>query len=368
MSTFSVKVYKANITNHPAADKIELCNIGDYQTIVRKGDYRTGDLVAYIPEQAIVPIPILRELNLEGSLAGKNKNRVKAIRLRGVLSQGLIYAARPDWQEGDDVTEVLGITKWEPPIPANLSGEVFNAGQERTLKYDIENVKHWPDILEENEEVVYTEKLHGTWCCMAVMPPKYKHPEYGNFFVTSKGLSGRGLAIKTNAEANENNLYVRLANHYEMENRIRFAFGNLIKDELDPQPVYVLGELFGSGVQDLGYGSNTSNDENIGFRIFDIFVGTPSKGHYLSDTNLEAYCKRLGIKRVPVIYRGPHSKQKMLELTNGVETVSGKSIHIREGLVARPCVERQHQKLGRVQLKSISADYLCRKGETTEHT
>jgi RNA ligase (TIGR02306 family) len=368
MSTLSVKVHKAIITKHPGADKIELCNIGDYQAIVRKGDYQTGDLVVYIPEQALVPIPILREMNLEGSLAGKNKNRVKAIRLRGVLSQGLIYAARPEWKEGDDVADILGITKWEPPIPANLSGEVFNAGPERTLKYDIENVKHWPNILIEGEEVTYTEKLHGTWCCMAALPPKYKHPEYGNFFVTSKGLSARGLAIKTDAEANVNNLYVRIAKHLGMENRIRFAFGNIIKDDIDPQPIYVVGELFGSGVQDLGYGSNANNNEDIGFRIFDIFVGMPSKGRFLNDNEIEAYCKRLGVKRVPVLYRGPHSKEKMLEFTNGEETVSGKSIHIREGLVAKPCIERYDQKLGRVFLKSISSDYLCRKGEVTEYT
>jgi len=161
MSTFSVTVERITVLEHPNADALELAQVGDYQAIVRKDQFKSGDLVAYIPEQAVVPQALLREMGLEGKLAGKAKNRVKAIRLRGILSQGLVYPARPEWQEGADVANILGITKWEPPIPAHLSGEVFAAGQDRTLKYDIENFKRFPHILEEGEEVVFTEKLHG---------------------------------------------------------------------------------------------------------------------------------------------------------------------------------------------------------------
>jgi hypothetical protein len=161
MSTFAVTVEKITITEHPNADALELANIADYQAIVRKGQFSTGDLVAYIPEQAIVPQVLLKEMGLEGKLAGKQANRVKAIKLRGILSQGLVYPARPEWQEGADVTELLGITKWEPPAPAHLAGEMYSAGLDRTLKYDIENIKKYPRVLEPGEQVVFTEKLHG---------------------------------------------------------------------------------------------------------------------------------------------------------------------------------------------------------------
>lgn len=364
MSTFSVTVERITIHKHPNADALELAQVGDYQAIVRKGQYKSGDLVVYIPEQALVPQSLLREMGLEGKLAGKLGNRVKAIRLRGILSQGLVYPARPEWQEGAEVSEILGITKWEPPIPAHLAGEVFSAGQERTLKYDIENFKRFPHILEEGEQVVFTEKLHGTWCMIGLMPPRYAHPEEGRLIISSKGLAARGLGMKYNAEANKSNLYVRVARHYNMDNRISFAFGYQLKDEMDPKPVFVLGEVFGRGVQDLAYGNSADSDNDIGFRVFDVYVGRPGVGRYLNDSELDEACKRLGLKRVPVVYRGPFSKAVLYQHTDGFETVSGKGLHIREGVVVRPVIERTHEEIGRVQLKSVSGDYLTRKDGT----
>lgn len=363
MANFAVTVERVRIFPHPNADRLEIAQIGDYQCIVGKNQFRDQDLVVYIPEQSMVPASLLQQMGLEGKLAGKLGNRVKATRLRGVLSQGLVYPAQPEWQEGADVADILGISKWEPPIPAHLSGEVFNAGQDRTLKYDVENFKKLPQILAVGEEVIFTEKLHGTNVQMGLLPPRYAHPEYGRFIVASKGLAARGLAFKMDAEANKTNLYVRVAKHYNMDNRMSFAFGHQLKDEENPQPVYVLGEIFGAGVQDLSYGKATGCDNDIGFRVFDVYVGRPGSGKYLGDTELEAACKRLGLKRVPVLYRGPFSKKVLLEHTDGFETISGKEIHIREGVVVRPAVERRHEEIGRVQLKNVSGNYLTRKGK-----
>ena len=74
---------------HPNADALEIAQIEDYMSLVQKGVYHTGDLVVYLPEASVVPQDVIEELGLEGRLAGKTKNRVKAIKLRGVLSQGL---------------------------------------------------------------------------------------------------------------------------------------------------------------------------------------------------------------------------------------------------------------------------------------
>lgn len=364
MSTFAVKVEKITISRHPNADALELANIADYQAIVRKGQFEDGALVAYIPEQAVIPQAMLREMGLEGKLAGKDGNRVKAIKLRGVLSQGLVYPARPHWKLGDDVTEELGITKWEPVIPAHLAGEVYNAGSDRTLKYDIENIKKYPRIIAPGEQVVFTEKLHGTWCMFGMVPKKMIHPEYGRLVISSKGLSARGLALKPDSPRNKDNLYVRVAKFLNIDNRISFAFGYQLKDDLDPVPVFVIGEVFGQGVQDLGYGANIDKDVNIGFRIFDVYVGKPGSGRYLNDDELEQACKRLALPRVPVLYRGPFWHSKVAEFTDGLETLTGKGMHIREGIVIRPVIERTDPKIGRVQLKSVSGDYLTRKNGT----
>ena len=156
MATFEAKVYKINIEEHPNADALEVACIGDYKCIVGKGSYNSGDLAVYIPEAAILPDWVISRLGLEGKLAGKQKNRVKAIKLRGVLSQGLVFPLdkREDGfylvkahsdkgilvKEGDVVTDVLGITKYEPPIPTHMNGEVFSA-YGKTISYDIENIK-----------------------------------------------------------------------------------------------------------------------------------------------------------------------------------------------------------------------------------
>jgi len=92
MATFEVKVYKLKIEEHPDADSLELAVVGDYRSIVRKGSFKTGDLGIYIPEGAVLPDWLIEKMGLTGMLAGKDKNRVKAIKLRGVLSQGLVLA------------------------------------------------------------------------------------------------------------------------------------------------------------------------------------------------------------------------------------------------------------------------------------
>jgi len=367
---FSVSVEKVIVVPHPHADRLEVVQINGYQCVVGKDEFKSGDIVAYIPEQAIIPQNILEEIGLVGRLAGKDKNRVKSTQIRGVLSQGIVYPGRDYWKIGDDVTEELGVEKWMPPVPAKMAGEVFSAGVNRTVHYDIENFKKFRNVLVDGEPVVITEKIHGTFFCAGVMPNFMAHPEYGKLIVTSKGLGARGLAFKYDAEANENNLYVRVARHYSLENRITSIFRKtlfptgLVGSE-EGEPVFVLGEIY--GIQDLKYGAKVDKNIDIGFRVFDIYIGVPERGRFLSDSQLDKACAALDLPRVPIIYRGPYSANILQEHTDGRETVSGKDLHIREGIVVRTQIERTDSKLGRVQLKSVSEKYLCRRGETTEY-
>jgi len=377
MAKFEVLIYPVTLEQHPNADAIELAVIGAYRSIVQKNTLKDGDLVAYIPEGAIVPEWILKKMNLVGKLAGKQGNRVKAIRLRGTVSQGLCFplefrahvfdqiekttsdvwilpvgecGAGRTFVEGDDAAEFLGITKWEPPIPVHMGGEVFNAFG-YTPNYDIENWKKWPDVIEDGEDVVFTEKAHGTWGCMGY------HPEVTHPIVSSKGLSSRGLAFKLN-DANEHNLYIRawkstfdadgdcVVTRYRRQSQLTIPF-------------YILGEIYGPGVQDLQYGMDKPS-----FAAFDIYYGEPGSGHYMDYDNFVAACEALNIPMVPILYRGPFSKAVMLEHTDGKETMSGTEACIREGLVINVAKERKHPALGRVCLKSVSDAYLTRKNGT----
>lgn len=359
MATFNATVYEITVEAHPNADAIEVARVGDYLSIIPKGYLVTGDRAVYIPEGAIVPEYIQEEVGCLGKLAGSGKNRVKAATLRGILSQGLCYKARPGWEIGMDMAEQLGITKYEPPIPAKLAGEISNIGQENTFNFDIENVKKFPDIIQEGELVSFTEKLHGTFTVVGTVYGM-EHPDLvdGKSFVSSKGHFAKGLVIRNNA-ANENNTYVRIAKKFKL-----YEISQILSERYQNN-VYITGETFGD-IQDLRYGLKQGEFD---FRVFSIFVGSRSHRQSikaLNDDELEAVLAEFGLKRVPVLYKGPFSKTLMLEYTDGKETYSGQETHMREGLIVVPLEERKVSTLpnGRVILKSISKDYLLRKGGT----
>lgn len=200
-----------------------------------------------------------------------------------------------------------------------------------------------------------TEKIHGTW-----MAAGY-HPDAPHHIVTSKGLSGQGLAFKLN-EANINNLYIRALDGTAPNadgtggtvlDRAHAFFGH-------DQPFYILGEVFGQGVQDLHYGATSPQ-----FRVFDVYVGQPGQGRYLNYEELVRFCRETNVEMVPFVAMGGFCKEFIEQHTDGETTLDGG--HIREGVVIKPIKEREHDELGRVILKSVSEKYLLRGGNATEY-
>jgi RNA ligase (TIGR02306 family) len=351
--TFQVNARKVNILPHPNADAIELAKVDDYLAIVKKGEYQTGDTVIYIPEAAIVPDNIIKDLGLEGRLAGgttvndkKLKNRVKAIRLRGTISQGLIY--KPDFEliEGQDYQEQLGIEKWSPPIPRGMSGQLQRAPINSYTK--IQNIKKYPNVFKEGESVVFTEKLHGTCTVTALVD--------NQLYVSSKGLSSKSLSLERqlDAQGNDKNVYWNMVEKYQLEDKLKY-----IAEKYGGKEVYIFGETL--GVQDMKYGNENGN---LDFRGFDIRVD----GRYLDYDQQQALFQETGLPSVPELYRGDYSKQIIEDLASGTEIVTGKEMHLREGGVLRPVKERFSEQLeGRAIVKVISPDYLLRKGNATEY-
>lgn len=101
MSTLRVTAERLTVLEHPNADALELAQVGLYRAVVAKGAYRTGDYALYIPEQSVLPAALIEELGLTGKLAGSGADRVRAVRLRGELSQGIVCRPRalaaPTW-------------------------------------------------------------------------------------------------------------------------------------------------------------------------------------------------------------------------------------------------------------------------------
>lgn len=377
MSAFEVPIVRIRaIEEIPGADLIELAVVGDYRSVVRKGQYGVGSYAAYIPEASLVPAAVLDVLGLTGKLAGSDHNRVKAAKFRGCLSQGILYpvdkvedggafivvptedgiGAMHPVAEGENVAAALGITKWEPAIPACMNGVVYYAGQALTVPFDIENFKKYPDILVPGEEVVFTEKLHGTFCGVGVLPAEHYGPNHidGKFVVFSKGLGSNGMCFKDVVE-NENNIYIKTLRETGVIDRLHHIAG-----DNRASPIFFLGEVFGKGVQDLEYGVPPA------FRIFAVVTGFRGYQRYEDWNTVEELAIRLGINTVPVLYKGPFSYDVMMTYTSGMETVTGKGVHLREGIVVTPTTERVDHRIGRVILKSVSEAYLLRKGNATE--
>ena len=105
----------------PDADSIEKATVLGWQLVVKKGEFQVGDLCVYCEVDCLLPDrPEFEFLKNRGS-------RIRTIRLRGQVSQGIcfplsILPAGTPIEEDLEVTELLDIVKFEPPIPACLAG------------------------------------------------------------------------------------------------------------------------------------------------------------------------------------------------------------------------------------------------------
>lgn len=401
MSSFTVTLETVEVRPHPNADRLELARVGLFDAVVGKDQFKTGDIVLYIPEQAILPEGLIQALGLEGKLAGKAKNRIKAVSLRGALSQGVvakpsIVDVSPESEFYSEVTEALtlakagvpstydfgpamGIEKWEPEIPIHLSGSV-ESGADLLSWVDIENIKRYPDVFEDGEQVWVSEKIHGT-CLLATVVLDI-HPttdyetgmvdgteyEINKVVVSSKGLADKHLALTEDSD----NLYWRAVNAYkvrELALEIADYYTNSgALDEALVESVGIYGEVYGSGIQDLGYATK-GKSETPGFAVFDARVKLTTGKNFWVDAFIlvdDEGVLETEIPKVPTLYVGPYDIEKITEVANGMESVSGTEANIREGVVIRPERETTSEALfgGRKIAKFVTEAYLTRKGGT----
>lgn len=352
MSTLRVTAEVLTVHEHPNADALELAQVGLYRAVVAKGAFRTGDTAVYIPEQAVLPGGLIEELGLTGRLAGSGSDRVRAVRLRGELSQGIV--CRPKAladvdldraaRDGTDFAERLGIVKWVPPIPPTMNGDVEHA-PDLLPWVDIENIQRFPGIFAPGEAVVLTEKLHGSACLLTYVA------EQGRVHVSSKGFGAKSLALKEDPR----NLYWRaVRGHGVPEAAARLA------ERLGARRVGIFGEVYGAGVQDLAYGAD-GRRETLGYAVFDVSAEIDGVVRWLDAARLLDG----ELPLVPRLYEGPYGIERVLEVASGRETVSGRGLHLREGVVIRPATERYSAVTGgRAIAKAVSPAYLTRKGGT----
>jgi RNA ligase (TIGR02306 family) len=314
------------VEKHPNADTLGVTRIWSYTAIVRLGEYKEGDLVAYIEPDYVVPD------TEQFSFLGGHR-RIKARRLRGLWSQGLVIPAPPGANEGDDVMEQLGVARYEPPAKANgfhsVKGPNPYAEEPHpsllgTPKYDLEPYRRYSFHLEPGEPVWITEKLHGTNARFA--------------FRDGKMWCGARTHWRKVPE----------------DVRSCWWWGGLaqnpwIEEWCRAHPEHILfGEVFGD-VQDLKYGSKPGQ---FMFRAFDALS--------FADGWM-TYQELRGTTRgnvVPLLHEGPLPDLETLEEMSRRDSTLAS--HVSEGIVIKPHNDRDVHGFGRVALKLVSDRYLER--------
>ena len=357
MSSLIVEVCRVDeIEKHPNADKLSIVTVKGWNCIVGLDQYKQGDLVVFVPPDSIIPENIIEKYNLTYL---KNGGRVGTTKLRGFISQGLILdLPEGKFKVGDDVSKVLGITKWEPPVSQNhqqanvISKKKLNPYFDRYT--EIENIKNYKNVFEPGDMVVVTEKIHGSnWRAgnLPIVIDKTQ-PFMYRLKVKIKKLLGEthqfvygSHNVQLHGKNKSNNYYGediwgKICAKYDMVNKI-------------PKDYIVYGEVYGKGVQDLTYGLN-----DIDFMVFDVKY----KGKYLGWNDLKTFCEEYDLPMVPVLYVGKFEEDTLEKYTSGKSMICPKQI--REGCVIKDFHEKQHKRIGRKILKSISPDYLLRKNGT----
>lgn len=273
----------------PDADAIEVATLGGWKVVVKKGEYKVGDIAIYCEIDSWIPTeiaPFLSKGKEPREFEGVKGERLRTVKLRGQLSQGLLlpykqfpavvhafHQTRLASDEPFDVTEILGIKKWEPVIPAQLAGEVKGPFPSQIPKTDQERCQNLVDeIVAANEagtKFEITEKLEGS--SMTV------YRIQGEF-----GVCSRNLDLKRN-ETNT-------------------MWATAIVEDIDAKMIAVdehwdfaiQGELIGPGIQGNIY--KLSKPE---FRVFDVY--NIQTGEYLKPDARRALIERMGLKHVPVL-------------------------------------------------------------------
>jgi RNA ligase (TIGR02306 family) len=328
-----------NIQPIEGADMIELATVGGWKVVVAKDvNHKVGDLVVYCEIDSFLPIEpefeFLRKSSYKKMADGTEGFRLKTIKLRGQVSQGLILPLKdayevfkrntPNmdmvWFESLEVTEMLNIVKYEPPVPAQLAGLVKGNFPSFLKKTDEERIQNLTREFEEykNEVFYVTEKLDGSSVTYYVKD--------GVFGVCSRNLD---------LLEDENNSMWKFA----IESGLRDRLVGLGKN------IAVQGEIIGEGIQGNPY-------KRIGqtVRIFNGF--DIDKYDYLSLSELIELVKVLEVKTVPILdldFTLPNTIDELLSYADSKSVLNEK--FDREGVVIR-----SHDR--KISFKAISNKFL----------
>lgn len=336
-----------DVIKHPNADALDLCTIGGWVVVSQRGLYQPGSKACYFEIDSWVPNTVAPFLTKEGKepkvYEGVQGERLRSIKLRGELSQGLLIPLRElpvdfcqEPHEDEDLTETLGVLKWERPMNAQLQGMARGNFPHFIRKSDqerVQNIKRaYLAAVTDGEEFEATFKLDGSSFTA------YGRKPDGEVTI---GLCSRNLELKL--EDNDGNAFVKTFVKYNLGIKLDAYLARTGRS------IALQGEMCGPGIQ-----GNFEGLEDIELFIYNVFDIDAQK--YLLPEEAREVCAELRLVMVPTFnprMKLPATIQEILELADGDSGLNGK---FREGLVFKSLTRN-------FSFKVVSNRYLIKQGE-----
>lgn len=376
-STHQVEIVRVRPEKHPNADKLLVAKVFGYCCVMNTEEWapriKDGEvLCAYLPPDSLVDIS-QPEFTFLAEQAKAGKVRIKAKKLRGIISFGLLVPAPEGAKEGEDVAARLNVGHYEP-VPEHekrngmkTGGEAASAPPVPAVKYDVDAFRRHSHLFTPGEPVVVTEKLDGSnsryvYCdgqmhCGSHYEWKREYPTFDH--ITIENLLARGVPEERAKEVVEKV-------HSKPKQK------NIFWDMLEKTPalekfcrdnpgLVVYGEIYGN-VNCIKYGLPDGNR----FAAFDIM----KDGKWLDFQVAYETAWQNDLDWVPVVSEKPfkyfvngwpYDFDGVCAMAEGDTLVEGaKPKTIREGVVVRPLIERWDYRAGRIAFKCVSGTYLER--------
>ncbi len=331
------------------ADKIEKVKILGWQCVVKKDEFKQGQLCIYCEIDSLFPD------KPEFEFLRSKKFRIKTQKMRGVISQGITFPLEilPEHDRliiteeyyingnehiiGQDVTEKLGIIKYEAPISPQLMGQAKgNFPTHIVPKTDEIRLQSAIGVLDEitGKDIYITEKEDGT-----SFTAYYKDGMFG--------FCSRNLEQKN--EPTNQSIYYKIVQQYQLENKLKWYF-----DKYDIN-IAIQGEITGDGIN-----KNPLNLQRNKYQLHIFNVWDIDNQKYFNISNSMNIVKELGLDFVKLILYGRFnsSLEDLLEKAKGKYVGTNNNI---EGIVIRTIDECYSESLqGRMSFKVINNDYLLK--------
>ena len=334
------------IEKHPDADRLVVLSVLGWQCVTNYQHYTEGDLCVYIQIDTTVPKTPWSEFLFKKDT---DRARISTAKLRGLVSQGLclpLHEVLPGWEtdiggnitynnngvttianEGQDVSELLDVQKYEKPAPTSQDA-IGHFPTSLVAKTDEERIQNSLRVLDElrGKQAYITKKMDGTSATFI--------KQYGMLRVCS-----RNQELKDG-----NNHYWNMARKYDLE------------AEMENDDV-IQAEIIGPGIQ-----GNKSGEKEVTMKVFNL--GTTNGRKYDNMTELVGYCADLDLPMVPIISmidEFDETLESLLELADATKYDNGAQC---EGIVIRPVEETFSSTLqGRLSFKVISPKFAVKHKE-----